>query len=467
MALTFSNPTPGVGVIQVDGTDKLKFEQNGDLTIGGNLGFNGSLSATELLSGSIGGSGDLIFNRDNSEKIRLTNDGKLGIGTDNPSVELVVVGTSAFTSTTNGSILLKPNVGDGHVVRYGGTGTNTNVLRFLGVSDTERMRIDAVGRVGIGVSNPTVDLDVAGPIRSTGSVIAEGDFGTANIIAKRSSSNTTGVFGQLSFHNNDGNVVSGITSKGNGANDQSHLTFHTGSAPSEFAFASPERMRLNKDGYLKIDTDGVYDNAINNNYGANTAFHHITQRINTATVVLNHANAQTPNAINLFSTMNTTSSIHIRCDSESFGNTVFSVDGDGTAKNTNGVFATESDIKLKEGITDATPKLEEISSIRFVNFSLIGKPEYGKQFGVIAQELEEVFPNLIINTPDTEEVESTDGEGNTVTETVETGTVTKSVKYSVLTLMAVKALQELKTEKDDLEEKYNNLLQRVEALESN
>ena len=153
---------------------------------------------------------------------------------------------------------------------------------------------------------------------------------------------------------------------------------------------------------------------------------------------------------------------------------VFSVSGNGTVSNVNGVIAAGSDIKLKENITDATDKLDDILALRFVNFDLKDNPELGKQFGVIAQEIEEVFPSLVINTPDTEEVETTDEEGNTVTETVETGTVTKSVKYSVLTLMAVKALQELKTEKDELEAKHEELIdevdilrQRIEALESN
>ena len=50
--------------------------------------------------------------------------------------------------------------------------------------------------------------------------------------------------------------------------------------------------------------------------------------------------------------------------------------------------------------------------------------------GVIAQELEQVFPAMV------EEVADTDAEGNDL------GTTTKSVKYSVFVPMLIKAMQE-------------------------
>lgn len=39
-----------------------------------------------------------------------------------------------------------------------------NLLRFFSGGSTERMRVDASGNVGIGVTNPTAKLDVAGSI---------------------------------------------------------------------------------------------------------------------------------------------------------------------------------------------------------------------------------------------------------------------------------------------------------------
>ena len=86
-------------------------------------------------------------------------------------------------------------------------------------------------------------------------------------------------------------------------------------------------------------------------------------------------------------------------------------------QNANNSYGALSDIKLKENIIDATPKLEKLMDVRVVNYNLIG--EDNKQLGVIAQELEEVFPSMVSEHPDFEErqVEVRDEEGNIVYKT--------------------------------------------------
>jgi hypothetical protein len=115
--------------------------------------------------------------------------------------------------------------------------------------------------------------------------------------------------------------------------------------------------------------------------------------------------------------------------------------GNGNIQNTNNSYGAISDIKRKENITDATPKLEKLNQVRVVNFNMIGEEQ--KQLGVIAQELEQVFPSMIEETPDR------DVEGNDL------GTTTKSVKYSVFVPMLIKAIQELKAEVDSLKAQIN------------
>ena len=73
------------------------------------------------------------------------------------------------------------------------------------------------------------------------------------------------------------------------------------------------------------------------------------------------------------------------------------------------------------------------------NFNMIG--EELKQIGFVAQEIEQVFPGLVDNTPDRDE------DGNDL------GTVTKGVKTSILIPILVKAIQELKAELDELKAK--------------
>jgi len=112
----------------------------------------------------------------------------------------------------------------------------------------------------------------------------------------------------------------------------------------------------------------------------------------------------------------------------------------GNVTNTNGSYGAISDAKLKENIVDATPKLADLMQVKVRNYNMIN--DTTKQIGVVAQELETVFPNMIDETPDYEDVITTDEDGKETTERVLTGTKTKSVKYSVFVPMLIKAMQE-------------------------
>ena len=102
--------------------------------------------------------------------------------------------------------------------------------------------------------------------------------------------------------------------------------------------------------------------------------------------------------------------------------------GNGNVQNTNNSYGQISDIKLKENIVDVTPKLDKLMQVRVVNYNLKGDDL--KQIGVIAQELEQVFPGLVDEYPDR------DRDGNDL------GTKTKSVKMSVFVPMLIKGMQE-------------------------
>ncbi len=105
---------------------------------------------------------------------------------------------------------------------------------------------------------------------------------------------------------------------------------------------------------------------------------------------------------------------------------------------------------LKENIVDANSQWDDIKSLRVRNYNF--KEETGHetftQIGVIAQEIETVSPGLVSSQPNKDE------EGNDL------DTVTKAVKYSVLYMKAVKALQEAM-------ERIETLEAKVAALEAN
>jgi hypothetical protein len=115
-----------------------------------------------------GGTGVLIFKTIGTEKMRLAQNGNVGIGTTSPSGLLDVVGQTRVgggssadalvvrgrTSDDLGFILLA-NSGGGTAYAYIGTPA-ANQLAFYTNGFAERMRITSTGNVGIGTTTPDV-----------------------------------------------------------------------------------------------------------------------------------------------------------------------------------------------------------------------------------------------------------------------------------------------------------------------
>jgi hypothetical protein len=115
--------------------------------------------------------------------------------------------------------------------------------------------------------------------------------------------------------------------------------------------------------------------------------------------------------------------------------------GNGNIENANNSYGILSDVKLKENIVNASPKLDQLMQIRIVNYNLKAALGYEshKQIGVIAQEVEQIFPGLVYSKVDQ------DAEGNDL------GTETKAVKMSLFVPMLIKAVQELSAKVTALE----------------
>jgi hypothetical protein len=124
--------------------------------------------------------------------------------------------------------------------------------------------------------------------------------------------------------------------------------------------------------------------------------------------------------------------------------TTFQVFGNGNVQNTNNSYGAISDARLKENVTDATPKLDELNQVRVVNYNLISDAQKVKQLGVIAQELALIFPGMVEETtpPDIDGVEQAPE---------------LSVKYSVFVPILIKAVQELSTKVDELTTRVTEL----------
>jgi hypothetical protein len=120
------------------------------------------------------------------------------------------------------------------------------------------------------------------------------------------------------------------------------------------------------------------------------------------------------------------------------GDVRFVVFSSGNVQNSNNSYGAISDQTKKENIVDATGKLDELNQVKIRNFNFIGDDQ--KQIGVIAQELETIFPSMVEDIVDVKTKESI-----------------KSVKYSVFVPMLIKAIQEQQTIIEDLKSRIETL----------
>jgi hypothetical protein len=326
-------------------------------------------------------------------------------------------------------------------------GTDANTGIFFPAADTiafaeggaEAMRIDSSGRVGIGTTSPSARLDVAGSASGAyvGQIMRNTDAGgyAQQIFQIGTSGGTAninyapGIFFSIGPSAND--TTTPIVFQNNNATERARIT-------STGAFQTPET------------ATGGHLFGVDRNNGT------VMSMIN--------ATSTSPYGLSVFfrnATPNNTNSYFISCtDSTNDKCTIFS---SGTITNRTGTYNSFSDLKLKQDITDASSQWNDIKALRVVKYRLkdevLADPNYPAYIGLIAQEAEQVSPGLVDDCPDFEEVEVTDEEGNVTTERQATGTVTKAVKYSILYMKAVKALQEAM-------ERIETLEAKVAALEA-
>ena len=122
------------------------------------------------------------------------------------------------------------------------------------------------------------------------------------------------------------------------------------------------------------------------------------------------------------------------------------ITGNGYITNRNNSYRALSDSRLKENIQDSGPKLEDLLKVRVVDYTMKGSNNT-KYIGVVAQELEDVFPNLVTELePSPKDIQ----DGNTIKY--------KAVNYSSFDAILIKSLQEQNA-------MLKNIEKRIIALE--
>ena len=425
-----------------------------------------------------------------TQQMTITSSGNVLIGTTTDNgARLQVSGDSTFSgkgtfndlvTTTSVYKIVQASVARGGLYTYNqvtGSGTDYSIGLFseteafivTGGTTTKRLTIDSTGAATFSSSVECRKLYV-----SPGGGAGSGSDGIANIQTASTTlgetselglliknNGTSGYYSQIGFgyaESKVGAVIAGLITNGGGATS-SALVFGTRST-TVGSDAPTERMRITSGGFLKASNTGGYIAA--------QSFHELRTGDNARALLITNASTtlSQENGLDIIfsnaSPNNATSKFIVCEDSSAFRFIVYS---NGNVANYNNSYGSISDIKLKENIEDATPKLDDLMKVKVRNYNLIGDDK--KQIGVIAQELEEVFPAMIDESEDFEEMEvpKLDEEGNeilneegevvTEKQRVSKGTTTKSVKYSVFVPMLIKAIQEQQEQIQELKNKLS------------
>ena len=226
-------------------------------------------------------------------------------------------------------------------------------------------------------------------------------------------------------------------------------------------------MRIDSSGYVKasvtgsyINTGGTYHETIGN--GSGICYYILNSNSNGDGVIINTNN-------------DSTNHYFLRGYSDSTVRDNIYIYSNGNILNRNNSYGAFSDQNLKQDIEDASSQWEDVKAMKFRKYrwkqDVAADADAPYQLGVIAQELESAGMNgLVEETADKEFYDEVfldedgnpvvDEDGSNVTTKKErlTGESTKSVKYSILTMKALKALQEAMDRIETLET-------RIAALE--
>jgi hypothetical protein len=397
------------------------------------------------------------FLTNNTERMRITSDGLVGIGTSSPGEKLSIAGSANVFASLTSTGGVKTQLFAADAVGGGMVGTVSNHPFRIDTNNTERMRIDSSGNVGIGTSSPGQKLEV---------------FNAGGGPIFRVTSTVTGV--------GTGNGFS-IGLDGDGA---AYLTQNE-NQPLLLLTNNTERMRIDSSGNVgigtsspsfKLDVAGngrignVYDTGLTIAQAGNSityptdntlAFNTNTterMRITSSGNVLVGKTAIGSDTLGVgFATGDGTN--QWRCSignagstSAAFGLSIYStgasayrmyVDMAGTIFATSIVISAISDERLKENIKDIDTGLDSIMALKPRRFDWKdGKGQDKKNVaGFIAQEFEAVFPECVGTTKAGAD-----------------GIEYKNINHETLIPTLVKAIQEQQT-------LINNLTTRLNALE--
>ena len=463
---------------------------------GGNL-YGQSRNGLMMISGAPNGSfavgtsnaKNLVLGTNNTAVITIDSSQQVGIGADSPQSKFEVSSTDQkvaeiYSSNANPYLVIAgeaetqndapgiafnatklQGIGSNHTIGQirakvmNSGGSLAGQLEFrtnAGDQETLAMTIDSSQRVGIGTESPSVPLSIVNDSAATLNIeqyTANANGPQLRLDKGRGSSGSIGaissddVLGTLWFSgwSSSGQRLNGASIRGFASqnwsvnNGGAYLVFGTA---DNNATSPSERWRITNTGQLTASYGGLGDieyiniNTSTNAYaspkmafGSNTSSSHATN-----------------GEIRIHQEQSAHADYRAYVYTQSSSNTqVFRVMGDGDVENANNSYGSTSDLKLKQDITEARSYWDNFKALQFKKFRFkkdVAEDENaGYRFGLIAQDVESIFPSLVKDNTDLD----LDG--------TPTDTVTKSIKYSVLSQIGLRVVQELQTRLEAAEAK--------------
>ena len=379
-------------------------------------------------------------------RIAIAAGGNVGIGEVSPAQKLDVNGTAVFGGATTRLTTYSDSTYSGI---FNGSSLTSDESIYMGNDSiffygagTERMRIDSNGQTML--SGSTAAFDNTGAVNglqfhyttTTGKgVIGTYSSGGSTSLAFRTNSGGAGAATDHMVIDSSGNVGIGTTSP----NASLHISQNpavlalgsTGSSDPRFDFYDQGTTTIGASIFLDQSEDilcllrtasGSATDGIRIDSSGNLRVGTPSQINSTKTGIFA---SSTTNCLGL---QNTNNSNYLITAFNSSSTEVFRVAGDGDVINTNNSYGAISDERLKSNIVDASSQIDDIMAVQVRSYTLDSTGD--THIGVVAQELEASGMSGLVQT---------DKEGM------------KSVKYSVLYMKAIKALQEAVTRIETLE----------------
>jgi hypothetical protein len=332
-----------------------------------------------------------------TERMRIASNGNVGIGTSAPLAPLHVRAT-AGAANDRGVLIQDSTAGNGGeawlsfkaqlsgdderikgAIVYANPGSDFgrgNLLFCLNNANDnanttiseERMRITSAGNVGIGTTSPATALDVNGTIRSS---LATGDGARYTIYSDATN------WSYLSY---GADAITRWVTGNNSGGTSTTLAF---GVTTSLGGAFTERMRLDSSGNLLVGATSSGGSQFRVNSVGRAGAFFVTGASTTATEA----------------------AAFVKFDNDSTTSQVFQTFyiNDGAAAcgriNANGAntaaFGSTSDSRLKENIVDLPSQLNNILALHPVEFNYIESEGGGHQIGFIAQEMQEIYPDVV------------------------------------------------------------------------